>query len=73
MRVHKKVLSRDTGLWLLCCWQDCERQGYELYKCVKHEINQDVAFVFCSERHRQYFLNSHRDNGNLPLGEKTRL
>lgn len=62
--LQKKVLSRLSGEWLLCCWDDCERPGYELHKAV--EVRPDgetTTFVFCSERHKEYFKSSHRQWG----------
>jgi hypothetical protein len=80
MRNTKPVLSRDAGRWLQCCWDDCERQGYELHKTRFHDHarglpcadprSKHVWYVFCTERHRDYFLHSHRDMGNLPPGSK---
>lgn len=68
MRVHKKVLSHDSGEWLLCCWYDCEKQGYEIYHATEKDGPKLVKYVFCSERHREYFLNSHRNWGNARSG-----
>lgn len=78
--IARKVLSRTTGTWIQCCWFECEKPGYELYKSVLHEhaktmtcdhpMSQHVNFIFCSERHRQLYLNSHRNMGQLPPGYK---
>lgn len=65
-RIARKVLSRDSGQWLLCCWDDCEKPGVEMHKIVFERI----SYVFCSERHRQYFAYSHMSLGNLPPGAK---
>jgi len=71
MRNGKKVFSHDSGLWLTCCWHDCEKQGVTLYMVVdRHHQEEEVRFVFCSERHKQYWLNSHVSMGNLPVGMK---
>lgn len=80
MPVAKKVLSSSSGLWIKCCWFECERDGYELYKAVFHEhakelhcshpMSEHVNFVFCSERCRQYYLHSHVQMGQLPAGYK---
>lgn len=72
--IQKKVINRDA--WgdrkIVCAWDDCERDGFDLYKC---RVNygtpgypQVVRYVFCSERHRQYWIHSHRSYGNLPSG-----
>lgn len=84
-RHGKAVLSLDKArsgetVWLRCCWDDCEEQGVTLhqtkfhahargYPC-GHELAKHVMYVFCSERHRQMFLNGHLDYGNLPLGSR---
>lgn len=80
MPTAKKVLSSSTDTWIPCCWFECEKPGYELYKSVLHEHarelrcddprSQHVNFVFCGERHKQLYLNSHRDMGKLPPGYK---
>ena len=76
----RKVLSASTGTWIQCCWFECEKPGYELYKSVFHEHakelrcddprSQHVNFVFCSERCRQFYLHSHIEMGKLPPGYK---
>jgi len=68
MRIHKKVHSHDSGLWILCAWADCERPGFELYKMRLHDGQNIVQFVFCSERHKMLYVNSHRNYGRLPAG-----
>lgn len=76
---RKKVLSRDTEQWLLCGYRDCENDGYE---CHKVQVNDSapgyppkiVNFVFCSERHRQYFIDAgqfHELDGMLRTGNKS--
>lgn len=73
--IHKKVINHDRGgSYVLCAWADCEKDGYELFKvrvnygtsAAPHVLN----YVFCSERHRQYFVHSHRAYGHLPPGHK---
>lgn len=78
MPVAKKVFSFGSDTWIRCAWFECSKDGYELYKTVfhehaknlpcNHERSEHVNFVFCSERHRQYFVHSHVDMGNLPPG-----
>lgn len=77
-RIAKKVLSGTTGQWIRCAWFECDRDGVELHKARFHEhartmscahpLSKHVHFIFCSERHRQYYLHSHRDMWNLPPG-----
>lgn len=75
---------RGDTCWLLCCWDDCERDGVDSNKARFHDHNPGIRcddptathvwYVFCSERHRQMFLNAHRDGqGRLPLGEHGRI
>jgi hypothetical protein len=80
MPIARKVLSRSSDTWIQCCWFECERPGFELYKTVFHEhakqlrcdhpLSEHVNFVFCSERHRQLYLHSHIEMGKLPPGYK---
>lgn len=72
-RVHKKVISLDTGRHLLCCYRDCENYGYDLYRV---QINYAAAgyppeiikYVFCCETHKMYFVRSNqpRDGNRDP-------
>jgi hypothetical protein len=68
MRVGKPVINLSTGVHLPCCWDDCTRDGVELHKTTVKEPTGNANYVFCSERHRQYWINSHRNNGMLPAG-----
>lgn len=81
---QKKVINHDRGgTYVMCAWDTCERDGYEMHKAVEFEgwetiwhdghrvrIPRYVTFVFCSDRHKQYFANSLRDLNNLPAGYK---
>ena len=67
MRVHKKVMSHDSGQWILCAFEDCERPGYELHHVTTNEgfepfMQEDghveyvpklLKYIFCSEGHKQ--------------------
>ena len=79
----KKVLSLDKARsgetrWLPCCWDDCERTGTTLYQTRFHDHSPHVScetpwvkhvwYVFCSERHKQLFLNGHHEYGKLASG-----
>jgi hypothetical protein len=78
--IARKVLSATTGGWIQCCWFECQKHGTTLHKTVLHEhmktmrcddpLSQHVNFIFCSEKHKQFFLHSHRDMGKLPPGFK---
>jgi hypothetical protein len=83
MRNQKKVISHDSDRWLRCCWDDCDNDGYDLYKSRLHDHSRGIScddilskhpiYVFCSERHKQYFLYSHVKQGYLPAGMKNVL
>ena len=64
----RKVINLQTGAHIPCCWEDCWRDGVELHKFVVREGVNTITYVFCSERHRRYFMNSHISLGNLPNG-----
>lgn len=82
----KKVLSLDKWAaggeirWLPCCWDDCENTGTTLHQTrfhdhargwpCDHPEAKHPIYVFCSERHRQYFLNSHIAHGKLGAGHR---
>jgi hypothetical protein len=72
--VDKKVINLDHGgsRHVMCAWDDCERDGYETNKVIinygKANTPHLVRHVFCSERHRQFFINSVKAYGNLPPG-----
>lgn len=71
-RVVRHVINRQTGNHLLCCWYECEKYGVSIYRWRPPGPNQPT-FVFCSDRHRLYFQNSHRENLMLPAGHKRTL
>jgi hypothetical protein len=74
--IQKKVINFDRGgTYVMCGWDTCERDGYESFKCTVNDSapGQEpkyITYVFCSERHRQYWINSIRDMNNLPAGYK---
>lgn len=71
----RKVINFDHGgdRHVMCAWDDCEKDGVELHKV---RINygkpgyadQIVNHVFCSDRHKQFFIHSPKSHGNLPPG-----
>ena len=72
----KKVINHDRGgTYVMCAWDTCEKDGYEAYKCVERDNANGyepklISYVFCSERHRQYFIHSTVRAGDLPSGFK---
>lgn len=77
-RIDKPVINLDEGgdrhdHHIMCAWDDCTKQGYETNKVVVNDAAPGHAprymrFVFCTEKHKYYFVHSHRDYGNLPPG-----
>jgi hypothetical protein len=83
-RLERKVVATEgrgspvTGTKVFCAWDDCDRDGFELYKVVVNYAKPGfrpyvTRYVFCSERHRLFFLNASRDFGNLPAGTRHSL
>lgn len=77
-RVERAVINTQTGRHVLCCWvgpggDSCEREGREMYKKVVPEGTTTVTYIFCTERHLQYFEHSHLAFGNLPKGMRSVL
>lgn len=102
--VAKKVINNDNGGQpLVCCWDECDRLGLEMYKhtMCEHAVGANceyedririeragrtahLNFVFCSWRHRAYWVNATGVNahisiantgrayGNLPVGMRHR-
>jgi len=75
-RNEKVVINLDHAgdRHIMCAWDDCERDGYELYKAVvnygKADTPRLVSHVFCCERHKQYWINSVKSYGRLPAGSR---
>jgi hypothetical protein len=79
-KIGKRVINLDFqgDRRVMCAWDNCEAEGYELYKCVVHDHRNYIAcdnpsakhigYVFCTERHKMYWVNSTRSYGNLPSG-----
>ncbi len=66
-------LDHDGTRHIMCAWDTCERDGYELHKVVTNNAAPGkppnlLRYVFCTERHKMYWVNSHRSYGNLPPG-----
>lgn len=76
--ISRRAINLDHGVnggptkYVMCAWDDCEHDGYELYKVRlntgKADTPRIVTHLFCTERHKQYWLNSTRSYGNLPPG-----
>jgi len=72
--IHKKVinLDHDGDRHVCCAWDDCERDGVDLHQVRvnygKADTPHVVKHVFCTDRHKQYWINSTKRYGNLPPG-----
>jgi hypothetical protein len=85
-KIGKRVINLDHGgdRRVMCAWDVCEKEGYELYKVVVHDhadripcdslMAKHISYVFCCERHKAYWVGaSNRARGgplygNLPSG-----
>lgn len=71
---EKKVINLDHAgaRHVMCAWDDCQRDGVDLHQVRvnygKADTPHVVKHVFCSERHKQYWINSVRGYGMLPPG-----
>lgn len=72
--IEKKVINLDHAgdRHVMCAWDDCERDGVDLHMVKINYGTADqphvVKHVFCTDRHKQYFIHSPRDHGHLPPG-----
>lgn len=75
-RHHKKVVILEgaaAGTKIFCGWDDCDLDGFALFQVVINAAKPGFPrklerYVFCTERHKQYWLNSHIAYGQLPSG-----
>lgn len=70
-----ELVRNFFGKPLPCIWDDCWRDGDNRIRVeVDHDApkfpGEKLVYIFCSERHRDYWRNSTRDRGNLPTGSK---
>ena len=76
--IQRKIINHDRGgTYVMCAWDDCENDGFQNFSVREHTHAEGyeeryMNYVFCSERHKQYWLNSIRPgmNNNLPPGYK---
>jgi hypothetical protein len=70
--IEKKIINLDHAgdRHVMCAWDDCENDGVELHKVVinygKANTPKLVNHVFCSERHKQFFINSAKEIDGVP-------
>lgn len=77
----KRVWSKTSEKWIQCNWFECSRDGYNNFRYIVHDhshlipcnhhLATHVNYIFCCERHREYYENSPRNHWNLPAGKKT--
>ena len=76
--VEKKVINHDRGgTYVMCAWDTCEKDGFQTHSVREHEgargyEEKTITYVFCSDRHKMYWLHSIHpgQNNNLPAGYK---
>lgn len=61
----------DHGL-VVCAWDECERPAWDeiKIKITDPGSHKTVHYIFCTERHRDYYRHSHVKMGMLPPGSK---
>jgi hypothetical protein len=81
-RVIQKKVNTRTGDFFLCCFDDCDHDGVELHKLrirnaapgswERLGVQEYITYVFCSEAHKQMFIDSVRHlQGRLASGNKS--
>jgi hypothetical protein len=67
----RRYVRNQWGVPLPCCWDECELPGLEEVKAVSTERRgPPLTYIFCSDRHKLYWLFSPRGNGMLPSGDR---
>lgn len=79
-KIDRVVINLDGGgehpnHHILCAWDECDKQGYDSNRVQINDAapgheSRLIKYVFCSERHKQFFINSTRSYGQLPAGFK---
>lgn len=76
-KLNKVVINLDHGgdKHVYCAWDTCDKDGYEANKVVVNEAAPGrppvyITYVFCTERHKMYWVNSTKSCNNLPPGYK---
>jgi hypothetical protein len=75
--IEKRVINLDHlgDRHVMCAWDTCEKDGFDLHQ-TRVNYGADgaaphiVKHVFCTERHKMFWVNSVRNLGNLPPGYK---
>lgn len=82
-RIDRAVINLDhmEGKHVYCAWDTCTNDGYESNKVVEvisapGYPRETLTYVFCSERHRQYFIDQTKPGlyaGKLAPGNRRML
>ena len=96
-RVERLMINLDTMMPMICGWDECDKHARTPYQVRLHEhegrcsspeaqYGRHAHYVFCSERHRLYWVNSTGANahraaeenrgqiyGTLPAGLRNRI
>lgn len=79
MTVVRKVIGindngkPDFGPAIMCSWSDCTNLGHQEHRLETPDTTDaryNLVYIFCSQQHKWYYLNSHKDLGQLPEGRK---
>jgi len=75
--IGRHVIDPHDGEHLLCCWDTCEAFGTMLHRVRIwegiHPVTGGPIYswkIFCTERHKMYYINGPRDHLNLPPGHR---
>ena len=71
----RQLVRNAHGKPLPCVWDDCWEHGDNRHRVeVDHDApkfkGEKLVYIFCSERHRDYWRHSTKDRGNLPTGSR---
>lgn len=64
------IRSPVTGNLIVCIWTECEHHARREHQVAIREGAKPLFYFFCSDRHRKLWLNSVKDMGNLPTGDR---
>lgn len=79
-RIDKCVINMDQGGersdgHIMCGWDECDKQGFDTNRVQVNDAASGyepriMKWVFCSEKHKQFFVYSTTHYGQLPPGYK---
>ena len=71
------AVDTGDGTTLPCCWADCERSGILLHRVriwegTSPRTGENIYSwkVFCTERHKMFYVNAPRALNKLPPGHR---